>query len=232
MDFTSWNPAPLLERLELEFLDLVLLRTAFTHRSFVNEYVGDERVEHNERLEFFGDAVIEYVVSEYLFRVHKGAQEGRLSEMRSALVNGRALGRVANQIGLQPHILLARGQPCTEYILACTLEALIGAINIDRGLPTARLYIDHLLLRGTREVARVDLRDPKSRLQEVLQDRRHITPTYTVLSESGPDHARVFVVAVLADGEQLGVGQGSNKKQAQTEAARDALAKVFGIQLS
>ncbi len=232
MDFTGWNPAPLLERLELDFRNPMLLRTALTHRSFVNEYTGDEAIEHNERLEFLGDAVIEYVVTEYLFGAHPAASEGRLTEMRSILVKGDTLARAANTLDMQPYILLARGQPCTEYILSCTLEALFGAINIDRGLPTARLYIDHLLLRQTREMAKIDLRDPKSRLQEEMQAQRRVTPRYEVLSATGMDHARTFVVAVFANDEQLGVGQGSSKKQAQTDAARDALAKVFGINLS
>lgn len=232
MDFRDWHPEPLLEALELEFRNPTLFRTAMTHRSFLNEYTGDEKIEHNERMEFLGDAVIEYVVTEYLYAAHPGVDEGRLTMLRGELVKGVALSKIAEAQGFAPYVLLGQGQPCTEYILCCVLEALIGAIDLDRGLPTARLYVDHLLLRGTRELAKADVRDSKSRLQEELQGKRGITPRYVVVSASGPDHLRTFIVAVFADNDQMGIGSGSSKKAAEFEASRDALLKVFGITLT
>lgn len=226
MDFSDWDPTLLVERLELEFKNPVLLRTALTHRSFLNQYTGNEDIEHNERLEFLGDAVIEYVVTEHLYRMYR-EDEGRLTEMRSAIVSGENLARVARSLELRPYIVLARGQPCTDYILACAFEALIGAIDIDRGLPASRLYVDSFLLRTTRDIARIDLRDDKSKLQELLQAARKITPHYIVRTVTGPSHECIFTVALMAGDEQLAVGTGTSKRKAENDAACNALRLHF-----
>jgi len=216
------------KKLNLKFKNKDLLIQAFVHRSYLNEN-PDFYLSHNERLEFLGDAVLELVVTEYLFREYPQKSEGELTNWRAALVNAKMLGKVAFDLGFNDFLLLSKGEEketgkARMYILANTFEALIGAIYLDQGYERCQQFIrEHLICKLPEIIEKGLFKDPKSRFQEEAQERVKITPTYKVLEESGPDHARHFVVGVYLGQELVARGEGSSKQEAEEEAAREAL---------
>lgn len=214
-------------RIGLKFRRPALLREAFVHRSYLNEY-ATPGLESNERLEFFGDAVLSYVVAERLFRDCPECDEGDLTEWRGYLVRRDSLASFSRQVGLGEFLLLGRGEEAAggrerAQNLASLFEAVVGAIAIDRGLAAARRFIfraigEEIELRG-----RPTPIDPKSRLQELVQARWQRAPIYRTVQEEGPEHRKVFTVEVSIQGEVLGRGVGHSKQEAERQAARHAL---------
>lgn len=210
------------------FTDRSLLRNALLHRSHVH-VTGQVRERSNERLEFLGDAVLGLVINEDLYQKFPGRSEGDLTKMKALLVCGARLSEVAGQIDLGVHIRMSRSEAATggrqrSSILADTTEALLGAVYLDGGLEAARGVIKKMVLSGSDQVlARRSLRNYKSRLQEMIQARHKTPPRYRVLEVDGPDHDRLFKVAVTFRSRTLGMGEGRNKKTAEQSAAREAL---------
>lgn len=218
-------------KLGYAFADRSLLATALLHRSHIH-VTGQERGSSNERLEFLGDAVLGLVVNEHLFRHFADRSEGDLTKMKSLLVCGACLSEVAGEQDFGVHIRMSRSEAATggrerSSILADTTEAVIGAVYLDGGLEAARGVIRRILLDGSdRVLANRSEHNFKSRLQELIQAEHKTPPRYKVVAVEGPDHDRVFRVAVSFDGQVLGVGEGRNKKAAEQTAAAAALAAL------
>lgn len=216
------------ESLGLEFKDPELLITAFTHRSYINEHKKSAGV-HNERLEFLGDAVLELVVTEHLYRNYS-EPEGILTNWRSALVRTESIGAAATKLGFEKMLRLSRGEKrgserARQQILANSFEAVIGAIYLDQGFKAAEKFIDDNIITTLDGIlAAGTWRDPKSHLQEVAQEVDSQTPVYKVLSEDGPDHDKKFTLGVFIGSQLRGSGTGSSKQAAQQKAAEEALA--------
>ncbi len=217
------------EKLVLKFNNEDLLLQALTHRSYLNEHPS-AAVGHNERLEFLGDAVLELVVTEALYRRFPEKPEGDLTSFRAALVNAKMLAEVSVAIGVNDYLRLSRGEAkdigrARQYILANTFEALVGAIYLDQEYAAVERFITHWLLPRVEEVITMKLyKDPKSLFQEEAQERVGVTPTYEVMRESGPDHDKIFVVGIFISEECVAEGEGPSKQIAQEDAARKALA--------
>lgn len=207
--------------------NLNLLITAFTHRSYLNEHKKTAEA-HNERLEFLGDAVLELVVTEFLY-ANYSEPEGILTNWRSALVRTESIGAAAGREGFEPLLRLSRGEKrgserAREQILANSYEAVIGAVYLDKGYDAAKAFIERSLLPTFQDILKEgSWMDPKSRLQEVVQSKDGFTPVYKVLSEEGPDHDKVFVIGVFVDNQLKGEGKGPSKQAAQVIAATNAL---------
>jgi ribonuclease-3 len=222
------NLTALEAKLGYSFRDRTLLANALLHRSHIH-VTGQEREQSNERLEFLGDAVLGLVANEFLYQEFPDRSEGDLTKMKSLLVCGARLSEVATAFDLGIHIRMSRSEAATggrqrSSILADTTEALIGAVFLDGGLNPARGVIRRLVLSGSDQIlARRSLRNYKSRLQELIQARFKSPPRYRILDVDGPDHDRLFKVAVTYNGEVLGIGEGRNKKMAEQNAAREAL---------
>lgn len=220
--------AKLEKRLGVAFRDRNLLTQSVVHRSYLNEH-PDFHLGHNERLEFLGDAVLELVVTEYLYE-HYPNPEGELTNWRAALVNATMLARVAEEMGLEEFLYLSRGEAkdtqskARQYILANAFEALIGALYLDQGMPVVREFVgEHILKRLPHILEHRLYLDPKSRFQEAAQEKVGVTPNYRVLDEVGPDHAKRFTMGVYLGDELVATGAGSSKQEAQVEAATRAL---------
>lgn len=215
------------DTLGLEFNNIEILMTAFTHRSYVNEHKKSVS-EHNERLEFLGDAVLELVVTHYLFENYD-EPEGVLTNWRSALVRTESIGAAATRLGFEPMLRLSKGEKrgsgrARMQILANSYEAVIGAIYMDLGYEAAKKFITNTLLSTFAEILETgSWLDPKSRYQEVVQSDEGFTPQYRVLSEDGPDHDKEFTVGVFINDELRAKGNGPSKQAAQVEAAERAL---------
>lgn len=211
----------------IEFADKNLLKQAFIHRSYINE-TKDSALEHNERLEFLGDAVLELVVTEYLYRNFQNP-EGELTNWRSSIVRGDVLSKVAAELSLGNLLLLSKGEEKSggrnrQLILANTFEALIGSIYLDKGYDVSATFIRKYVIDLLPEIIEKKLYiDPKSHLQELAQDTLGVTPEYRVVKESGPDHSKIFTVGVFARNGQIATGQGSSKQRAEQEAAAAAI---------
>lgn len=209
------------------FGDLDLLIMAFTHRSYLNEH-KKTTAGHNERLEFLGDAVLELVVTEYLYKNYD-EPEGILTNWRSALVRTESISAAAARNGFESLLRLSRGekrgsQRAREQILANCYEAVIGALYMDKGYGASRDFIQKTLLPTLKEILDTgSWMDPKSRLQELVQSREGLTPVYKVMDDEGPDHDKIFVVGVFVDGQLKGEGNGPSKQAAQVAAATVAL---------
>jgi ribonuclease-3 len=209
------------------FSNLDLLITAFTHRSYINEH-KKTAYEHNERLEFLGDAVLELVVTEYLYENYK-EPEGILTNWRSALVRTESISAAADREGFEPLLRLSRGekrgsQRAREQILANSYESVVGALYLDKGYEPAKDYINRTLLATLPQILNSgSWLDPKSRLQEMVQSTEGYTPVYKVLREEGPDHDKMFVIGVFVNSVQKGEGSGPSKQAAQVAAAKSAL---------
>lgn len=219
------------DKIGIEFKNKNILKEALTHRSYLNENPRSP-VPHNERLEYLGDAVLELAVTEYLFKKYPNYEEGEMTSLRAALVNYQMLSRVAREISLEDFILLSRGEAkdvgkARDVILANALEALMGAIYLDQGYEAVKNFIIKFILSHLGEVLEKGLhRDPKSLLQEIVQERSKITPTYKVLSEKGPDHQKEFLVGVFFDEKMVAEGSGFSKQEAESRAAEQALKKI------
>lgn len=220
------------DRIGTTFKDQNLLRQAFTHRSYINEHKG-LGWEHNERLEFLGDAVLELVTTEYLYEKYPSKPEGDLTSFRAALVKTTTISDAARDFGMEEFLLLSKGESkdkgrARHYILANTFEAVIGAIYLDRGYEKAKEFIEKGLFHKTEEMVEKGLWiDDKSLFQEKAQEEAGVTPSYKVLSETGPDHDKDFNVAVFLNDEQVAKARGKSKQGAEQKAAKNAL-KVKG----
>jgi ribonuclease-3 len=212
-----------------KFVTLQLLITAFTHRSYLNEHKKSAS-EHNERLEFLGDAVLELVVTEYLYTTYS-EPEGVLTNWRSSLVRTESIGAAADRLGCESLLRLSRGEKrgtdrARAQILANTFEAIIGALYLERGYEACKVFITENILSTFETILESgSWMDPKSRLQEVVQGQGSGTPQYRVMSEEGPDHEKIFTVGVYVDGKLAGEGTGPSKQTAQVSAATAALKK-------
>src|SRR3989338_3357629 len=222
------NLTKLENTLIISFRSKSLLQQAFVHRSYLNEN-RDLHLEHNERLEFLGDAVLELVVTEHLYREYPDRTEGELTAWRAALVNSKRLSSIGRELHFNTYLMLSRGEAKEEgkardYILANTVEAFIGALYLDQGLKFAEKFITTYILSKLPEVMQDKLFvDSKSRFQELAQEKEGITPTYIVLKEWGPDHAKHFRIGVYLEKELAAEGEGSSKQEAEQEAAKNAL---------
>lgn len=215
-----------LQKIKNSFKDQNLFETALTHRSWVNENRGSRR--SNERLEFLGDAVLEYVVSAKLYEYLPTKEEGYLTNLRANIVNTTNLSKIALKLEIQNGIYMAKGEKNAKgnenpSILADTIEAIIGAIYTDQGISKAEKFIYEHILEDLDKKINEPLKDPKSTLQEMVQADGFSTPFYKTIEENGPDHNKEFVVEVYIDKKVLGQGKGKNKSSAEQEAARAAL---------
>lgn len=215
------------EKLGFEFKNIDYLITALTHRSYVNEHRKSVS-EHNERLEFLGDAVLELAVTDYLYK-NFSEPEGILTSWRSSLVRTESIGEAGDKLGYEPLLRMSRGEKngssrARQQILANAFEAVIGAVYLERGYADAEAFITkHILSKLDDILATGSWRDPKSHLQEVSQRIDGMTPVYRVLSEEGPDHDKLFTLGVYVGEKLMGKGNGSSKQNAQQEAAKAAL---------
>lgn len=215
-------------KIGVDFKNKNLLKESLTHRSYINEN-PNKGLSHNERLEFLGDAVLELAVTENLFSKFPDSPEGELTSIRAALVNYQMLAIIAKNIELDDFILLSRGEAkdvgkAREVILANAFEALLGAIYLDANYDEAKKFIGTFVMSQLQEVVDKKLyQDPKSLLQEIVQDKFKITPTYIVLSERGPDHAKIFQIGVHFGDKLIAEGEGLSKQEAEVEAAKNAL---------
>jgi len=216
------------KKLSLKFKNKDLLIQAFVHRSFLNEN-PDFKLFHNERLEFLGDAILEQVVTEYLYQNYPKKLEGELTSWRAALVNTKMLSKIAKSLEFNDFLLLSQGETkekgrARQYILADTFEAFIGALYLDQGLDVCKNFIEKNLIKELQDIIKDGLyKDAKSCFQEESQEKKGITPTYKVLKESGPDHAKRFIVGVFLNKELIAKGEGLSKQEAEEEAAENAL---------
>lgn len=216
------------EKIGITFIHKDYLVQAMVHRSYLNEH-RDFPLDQNERLEFLGDAVLELIVTEHLFERYANP-EGELTNWRAALVNAKMCAAVANEIGLEKYLFLSHGEAkdagtkAREFIIANALEALIGAMYMDRGWDMTKQFVTRWIITKLPEVLDLGLwMDPKSRFQESAQELLGITPTYKVLKEEGPDHDRHFIIGVYLDKEKIAEGVGSSKQEGQVDAAEHAL---------
>ena len=215
------------EKLGFEFNDIDLLITALTHRSYVNEHKKSVK-EHNERLEFLGDAVLELVSSDFLYRNYD-EPEGIMTAWRSALVRTESIGESGEVLGYEPLVRLSKGEKhgsarAHASILADCFEAVIGAIYLDQGYDAAKAFIQKwILVKIDKILADGSWRDPKSYLQELAQHNDGATPNYKILAEDGPDHDKVFTVGVYVAGQLKAEGVGHSKQEAEGKAAAEAV---------
>jgi ribonuclease III len=218
------------KKLAHEFKNPDLLETAFVHRSFVNE--NSKAKEHNERLEFLGDAVLELIATEYLFVKFPEKPEGQMTALRSALVKGETLAEVASELDFGLHLKLSKGEARSggaqkPYLLANVFEAVLGAVYLDGGYEKAKVIIEKFLFPKLEKIiAEGSQVDAKSEFQELAQEKLAITPEYKMLGESGPDHAKIFEMGAYVGKDLFGRGSGANKQAAEQAAAEEALKKL------
>lgn len=204
------------------------LLSAITHRSYLNEH-REAKQEHNERLEFLGDAVLELVVTDFLFHKYPEKPEGDLTAIRSALVNTISLADASTKLGVNDYLLMSKGEAkdtgrARQYILANAFEAFIGALYVDQGYNVAQKFVAEQLFEKTELIVEKKLwQDAKSRLQELAQEHSSVTPTYSTIGQEGPDHDRIFTVGVFLGKEKAGEGKGRAKQEAEQEAALQAI---------
>lgn len=223
IDFSQFE-----KKTDIIFNDKKLLEQAFIHRSYINENSG-LKISHNERLEFLGDAVLELIVTDYLYKKYPDQDEGSLTAYRSALVNAVIIGEIALELGMNEYLLLSKGEAkdvgkARGYILANTYEAYIGAVYLDRGYDISRDFITKTLLTKIETIVAKKLwRDSKSLVQEKSQEFLNVTPSYKVLHESGPDHDKHFTIGIFFGADLIAEGKGKSKQEAEQSAAHKAL---------
>lgn len=226
----SVDPSNLEQKLGISFKNKDILLQSLTHRSYINEN-PKFHLDHNERLEFLGDAVLELAVTEYLYKNYPNP-EGELTSWRASLVNAKILSGIAANLGINDFLLLSRGEAkdigkARQIILANAIEAVIGAIYLDQGYEIARNFIEgNIIIELTAIIKQKAYKDAKSYFQEKAQEIEGVTPTYEVLEEWGPDHAKQFRIGVFLNGNMAGVGEGESKQDAQQAAAEDGLKKM------
>ena len=207
-----------------------LLEEALTHRSFLNE--TKEKVPSNERLEFLGDSILSFIVSDYLFSKYPQFNEGKLTNLRSLLVNTKMLADIASECDLGSKLRLSKGEEegggrKNQSLLADTFESIIGALFLDQGIEAVRIFInDSVIPRADEFIQKNMFKDPKSRLQELIQSKKQSSPQYKVIKEEGPAHLRQFKVGVYVGDNLLGEGEGRSKQEAEENAAVSALEKL------
>lgn len=219
------------DRLDVKFKNINYLRQAMVHRSYLNEH-PDFGLPHNERLEFLGDAVLEIIVTEYLFNHYPTTPEGDLTNWRASLVNFKMLSTVARELKIEEYLYLSRGESkdkeskARQYILANAMESLIGAIYLDQGIRPAKKFVKKVILSKLDNILANKLYlDPKSKFQEKSQELYGITPHYKVISESGPDHAKIFEVGLYLNEDLVAKAKGASKQEAQVAAAGKGIKK-------
>ena len=216
------------DRTGFSFKNKQLLQTAFTHRSFLNENRGVVK-EHNERLEFLGDAVLELVITDFLYNKYPNRPEGELTAFRASLVNTQSISAAATELGMNDFLLLSRGEAkdtgrARQYILANTFEAFIGALYLDQKYEGAQAFIKQALFGKIEKIVEERLwQDAKSSFQEKVQEEYSVTPSYKLVREAGPDHDKKFIVAALINNKPIAQGEGLSKQEAEQAAARKAL---------
>lgn len=225
MDFSTFE-----KKIGASFQSKDLLAEALTHRSYINEH-REYKLPHNERLEFLGDAVLELVITDYLFHTYPDRAEGELTAFRAALVNTTTLSSAADGLGVNDFLLLSKGEAkdtgrARQYILANAFEAIIGALYLDRGYEAARDFIEQHLFHLADDIVEKRLwQDAKSRFQEIAQEKTSVTPSYNTIEEAGPDHDKFFTIGVYLNDKLIAKGTGKSKQEAEQEAARAALEK-------
>ncbi len=225
----SENLDKLEKKLGIKFSEKRLLQQAFVHRSYLNEH-PDCGLDHNERLEFLGDAVLELAVTRYLYNNYSNP-EGELTTWRAALVNSKMLSEIAQRLDFNDYLVLSKGETqdtgrARQFILANTFEAVVGAVYLDQGFEKAKDFIEKNLIAELPVILEKKLyHDPKSRFQEEAQERTGTTPTYEVLAESGPDHNKQFIVGVFLGEQLISKGEGPSKQVAQEKAAEAGMKK-------
>jgi len=220
------------KHLKLKFKDEKLLKSAFIHRSYLNEH-KDFKGTSNERLEFLGDSVLSLTVSRFLFEKLPKSPEGELTMLRAALVRTETLAKLAKELSLGNFLYLSKGEEdsggrTNSSILANTFEALIGALYLDLGFPQTQKFIEQIILERWRALTETAVYDNKSKLQEILQQKYHQSPVYRVIKTWGPDHSRQFQIGVYLEKRLFGKGVGKNKQQAAQNAAGEALSRLNG----
>ena len=216
------------KKLGIHFNNKELLTQAFAHRSYLNEN-PNFKLDHNERLEFLGDAVMELIVTAHLYKDFPEKTEGDLTNWRAALVNAKMLTTVAEELGFNNFLLLSRGEEkeggkARAYILANTFEALLGALYLDSGFDPCDEFLKNNLLSRLPEIIKDgSYKDSKSKFQEQSQEKVSITPNYKVIKETGPDHQKKFIVGVYLNDELVAEGEGSSKQEAEDASAKEAL---------
>jgi ribonuclease-3 len=228
--FMTFDHAKIEKILGVVFADKNLLMQAFIHRSYLNEH-PEVKLAHNERLEFLGDAVLELITTDFLYRTYKDKAEGELTSLRSALVNTNTISSVASKLDMNDFLLLSKGEAkdtgrARAFILANTFESVVGAIYMDQGYEAARGFVATNLIPLADEIIEKKLwLDPKSYFQERAQEVAGVTPSYKVLSETGPDHAKTFTVGIYLGSELVVEGSGASKQEAEQDAAKLGLEK-------
>jgi ribonuclease-3 len=209
------------------FKNQQLAKQAFVHRSYLNE--AKEPLESNERLEFLGDSILSFIISDHLYKTYPDFDEGILTNLRSLVVNTKSLAKTAKRLGFGEHLLLSKGEEDSkgrenESILANTFEAVIGALYMDQGVEAVREFLYRVLVPNIEEyVQKKVFKDPKSLLQEYVQSKKQNSPVYKVLNEEGPAHAKRFTIGVFVENELVGSGVGKSKQEAEEQAAGEAL---------
>jgi len=229
---TNNDLAKLQKRIGVTFKNDSLLKQALVHRSYLNEH-PDFKIGHNERLEFLGDAVLEIVVTEFLYLNFATTPEGDLTNWRASLVNAKMLYEIAAELEVEEYLYLSKGESrdknkkSRQFILANAIEAIIGAIYLDQGIAVAQNFILKNVVSKLDDILKNQTYlDPKSRFQEKSQEEKGITPHYQILDEVGPDHAKIFTVGLYLGEEMIASGKGSSKQEAQVEAAANGLKKM------
>ncbi|PCI26400.1 ribonuclease III [Candidatus Kaiserbacteria bacterium] len=216
------------KRTGFSFKNKQLIQTAFTHRSYLNENRGEVK-EHNERLEFLGDAVMELVITDFLFQKYKDRPEGELTAFRASLVNTVSISESASKLGMNDFLLLSRGEAkdtgrARQYILANTFEAFIGALYMDQGYSAAEKFLENTLFGKIEKIVAERLwQDAKSYFQEKTQEEHSVTPSYKLIKEAGPDHDKKFIVAAVIKNDAIAQGEGQSKQEAEQAAAKKAI---------
>lgn len=219
------------ELLKTSLTDEELFKTAFTHRSYLNEH-SDYKNPSNERLEFLGDAVLQLLSSDFLYHKYPDSPEGDLTNYRSSVVCTTSIGEEARRLGYGEMLLLSHGEEATggrerEYILANTFEAVLGALYLEKGIEFCKEFVEkELLYKMENVVDQEAYKDAKSRFQEVAQEKFGVTPVYQVLDSWGPDHEKTFKVGVFLGKDQWGVGEGRSKQKGEQQAAENALENI------
>ncbi len=220
----------ILESLGLALRKLNYYQTAFTHRSYLNEV--KIITESNERMEFLGDCVLSFIVSSFIYKIRSDDAEGDLTNLRAYIVKTDSLAKVAKTLSLGKYLRLSKGEEVSggrenDQILANTYEAVLGAIFLDLGIEEATKFVHKTLIPiFQEEIEKGAPKDPKSQLQEIIQSKFQTSPKYKILSTSGPDHAKHFLVGVFLNGQQIGEGKGYSKQQAEEQSAKEALLKL------
>ncbi|MBP5204504.1 ribonuclease III [bacterium] len=228
------KPQPIIDyddlekRIGVKFTNRDLLKTALTHRSYINEN-REQNIENNERLEFLGDAVLELIISDHIYKKYPEKHEGELTSIRSALVRTESIAEESKKMGIGQYLLLSKGEEESggkdkEYIIADLYEAVLGAIYLDKDYETAKEYVTRTILKKVDKVVEEELFiDPKTKIQELSQAKYKVTPTYTILKEEGPDHDKHFTIGLFLENKEIAQGVGTSKQKAEEDAARKAI---------